>query len=98
MTSPSLPITPSSWNSYSDRESYTHHSVHQTLIGKSVYEHGDPPMLAVLATTSPIFRNSSLGPNLLSLIGLGDILSEDILTVLFSEIFFACDSSSSSCT
>src|SRR3989338_3710677 len=51
------------------RPSYTHPSIHQTYVGKSLFEHAqDFATIAAVASSSSSIMRSSLGPNLLKLI------------------------------
>src|SRR3989338_3756828 len=59
----------SEWKSSCNRPSFTHVSVHQTLVGKALYEHAKScATIAAVASASYRFMLSSLGPNLVALI------------------------------
>lgn len=69
----------------SPRPSYTNLSIHQTLLGKALYEHGDTSLVARVAASSSSIRNSSLGPNLVALI----FAAIDAPRNLFAKVFTA---------
>lgn len=55
------------------RPSYTHPSVHQTHVGKSLFEHAQNfATIAAVASSSSSIMRSSLGPNLLKLINVDE--------------------------
>ena len=73
-----------SWHYNSaERKSFTNLSIHQSLVYKALYEHGNSQTIATLASTSLSFRSSSLGPNLLQLIEIDDVHTR----VIFSHLF-----------